>query len=153
MIPPALRATSLFKGGLKTPPPCRAPPLGEEARGMVFAPTVSGELPVLFGAGRCGHRPLQSLRLLLTEQPPPFSREAWGDGVRPYTLRTGKQGFPGGGNRRFVCRDAALFSPLDWGVRLSGGSPSLGEFAVAISAGRRAEHAACHRFCKLSVKY
>ena len=32
---------------------------------------------------------------------------------------TGKQGFPGGGNRRLVRRKTALFSPLDWGVGLS----------------------------------
>ncbi len=59
-IPPALRATSLFKGGLKTPPPWRAPltepsplslrdisphcgesPLGEEARANDVRPYIA----------------------------------------------------------------------------------------------------------------
>ena len=45
--------------------------------------------------GRCGHRPLQSLRLLLTEQPPPFSREACGRTMFAPTVRPfwfGKRG-------------------------------------------------------------
>ena len=61
---------------------------------------------------------------------------------RQHDFRYAQHKSPGGGNRRLVRRNIALFSPFYWGVRLSGGSPSLGESAVAISAGRRAEPAA-----------
>ena len=62
--------------------------------------------------------------------------------VRPYKTSFQTKIPRRGGTGGCCRRNAALFSPLYWGVRLSSGSPSLGESAVAISAGRRAEHAA-----------
>ena len=44
---------------IKSPCPIGHPPFQGGLGRTMFAPTVGGKLPVLFGAGRCGHRPLR----------------------------------------------------------------------------------------------
>ncbi len=103
-IPPALRATSLFKGGLKTPPPCRAPPLGEEARANGVRTYGETVLVWEMGWGDVGIAPYGippalratslfkgGLKIPPPCRAPPLGEEAFGRRVFAPTLRTGKE--------------------------------------------------------------